>query len=101
MIEKRYADLFMQGAQVGFEVAEREIVLTYVLRILDDAGLLKSLAFKGGTCLRKCVYGKETRFSGDLRGGYQGLLCLRRRDVVRREDQIPPLLDGGSLQAGH
>jgi hypothetical protein len=36
------------------------------LKILDDAGLLKTLAFKGGTCLRKCVYGKETRFSEDL-----------------------------------
>ncbi|OIO09346.1 MAG: hypothetical protein AUJ52_06625 [Elusimicrobia bacterium CG1_02_63_36] len=66
MIEKRYADLFTQGSQVGFEIAEREILLTYVLRILDDASLLKTLAFKGGTCLRKCVYGKETRFSVDL-----------------------------------
>lgn len=66
MIEQRYADLFVQGAQVNIAVAEREIVLTYVLKILDDAGLLKALAFKGGTCLRKCVYGKETRFSVDL-----------------------------------
>jgi len=66
MIEQRYADLFAKGAQVGMDVAEREIVLTYVLKILDEAGLLKTLAFKGGTCLRKCVYGKETRFSVDL-----------------------------------
>ncbi|HLG20738.1 MAG TPA: nucleotidyl transferase AbiEii/AbiGii toxin family protein [Bdellovibrionota bacterium] len=66
MIEQRYADLFAQGSQVNLEIAEREIVLTYVLKILEDAGLLKALAFKGGTCLRKCVYGKETRFSVDL-----------------------------------
>ncbi len=66
MIEQRYADLFTRGAQVSFEVAEREIVLTYILKILDDARLLKALAFKGGTCMRKCVYGKETRFSEDL-----------------------------------
>ncbi len=66
MIEQRYADLFAQGSQVSLEIAEREIVLTYVLKILEDAGLLKALAFKGGTCLRKCVYGKETRFSVDL-----------------------------------
>lgn len=66
MIEQRYADLFTQGSQVRLEIAEREIVLTYVLKILDDAGRLKTLAFKGGTCLRKCVYGKETRFSVDL-----------------------------------
>ena len=32
MIEQRYADLFAQGAQVGIEVAEREVVLTYVLK---------------------------------------------------------------------
>jgi predicted nucleotidyltransferase component of viral defense system len=66
MIEERYADLFIQGSQVSFEIAEREITLTYVLKILEDAGLLKTLAFKGGTCLRKCVYGKDTRFSEDL-----------------------------------
>ena len=66
MIEQRYADLFTQGSQINVEIAEREIVLTYVLKILEDAGLLKTLAFKGGTCLRKCVYGKDTRFSIDL-----------------------------------
>ncbi|MBI5631628.1 MAG: nucleotidyl transferase AbiEii/AbiGii toxin family protein [Elusimicrobia bacterium] len=66
MIEQKHTELFAQGAQVPLAVAEREIVLTYVLKILEDAGLLKSLAFKGGTCLRKCVYGKETRFSVDL-----------------------------------
>lgn len=66
MIEQRHADMFFQGAQVAMPVAEKEIVLTYVLKILDEARLLKTLAFKGGTCLRKCVYGKETRFSVDL-----------------------------------
>src|SRR6266704_2066145 len=66
MIEQRYADLFAVGARVGIEVAEREIVLTYVLKIFEEGGLLKTLAFKGGTCLRKCIYGKETRFSVDL-----------------------------------
>lgn len=66
MIAEQYADLFTRGSQVSREVAEREIVLTYVLKILDDSALLKTLAFKGGTCLRKCVYGKETRFSVDL-----------------------------------
>lgn len=66
MIEQKFVDLFTQGAQVPLSIAEREIVLTYVLKILEDAGLLKALAFKGGTCLRKCIYGKETRFSVDL-----------------------------------
>lgn len=66
MIEQKFADLFAQGSQVGIDIAEREIVLTYVLKILEDTGLLRTLAFKGGTCLRKCIYGKETRFSIDL-----------------------------------
>jgi len=66
MIDQKFGDLFASGAQVPQAIAEREIALTYVLKILKDAGLLDALAFKGGTCLRKCVYGKETRFSIDL-----------------------------------
>lgn len=66
MIDRRYVDLFANGARVSLEVAEREIMLTYVLKILADAGILKKLAFKGGTCLRKCIYGKDARFSLDL-----------------------------------
>jgi len=66
MMEQRYADLFANGSQVSLEIAEREITLTYVLRILEDAQILKKMAFKGGTALRKCIYGKETRFSLDL-----------------------------------
>lgn len=41
-------------------MAEREIILTYVLRILPQ------LAFKGGTCLKKTYFGKTGRFSMDL-----------------------------------
>ncbi len=66
MMEQRYADLFANGAQVPLEIAEREITLTYVLKVFEDTQILKKLAFKGGTALRKCVYGKETRFSLDL-----------------------------------
>ena len=47
-------------------VAERDVVLTYVLRILADAGLLERLIFKGGTCVRKVFLGRTGRFSEDL-----------------------------------
>ncbi len=47
-------------------VAERDAVLTYVLRILADAGLLERLIFKGGTCVRKVFLGRTGRFSEDL-----------------------------------
>jgi predicted nucleotidyltransferase component of viral defense system len=34
-------------------IAEKEIVLTFLLQLLSDRGLLHRLAFKGSTCLRK------------------------------------------------
>lgn len=47
-------------------VAEKEIVLTYLLQLLSDRGLLNKLVFKGGTCLRKMFLGNQGRFSTDL-----------------------------------
>ena len=47
-------------------VAEREVVLTYALRAMSDANVLDLLAFKGGTCLRKIIFGSTGRFSEDL-----------------------------------
>ncbi len=66
MMEQRFADLFASGSQVPLEIAEREILLTYVLKRFEEVQVLQDLAFKGGTALRKCIYGKETRFSLDL-----------------------------------
>ncbi len=51
---------------VDLDIAEREIVLTYVLRIMLDAGLLHHLAFKGGTVIPKLYMGEQRRFSFDL-----------------------------------
>jgi hypothetical protein len=42
------------------------VVLTYALRALYDRRVLDELAFKGGTCLRKIVFGATGRFSEDL-----------------------------------
>ncbi|MBI3983221.1 MAG: nucleotidyl transferase AbiEii/AbiGii toxin family protein, partial [Gemmatimonadetes bacterium] len=39
------------------------MVLTYALRALLDAGVMDHLAFKGGTCLRKLIFGSSGRFS--------------------------------------
>lgn len=47
-------------------IAEREIVLTYLLQLLSERGILARLAFKGGTCLRKMFIGSPGRFSTDL-----------------------------------
>ena len=47
-------------------VAEREVVLTYALHRLHEQGVSPRLAFKGGTALRKLVFGSGGRFSEDL-----------------------------------
>ena len=47
-------------------IAEKEIILTFLLQLLSDRGILNRLAFKGGTCLRKIFTGSQGRFSTDL-----------------------------------
>ena len=66
MIEKRLVQWYASDTGVDLDITEREIVLTYVLRILADQGLLQHLAFKGGTAIRKLYLGNLGRFSLDL-----------------------------------
>jgi predicted nucleotidyltransferase component of viral defense system len=47
-------------------IAEKEIVLTFLLQLLSEHRILDRLAFKGGTCLRKMFIGSHARFSTDL-----------------------------------
>jgi predicted nucleotidyltransferase component of viral defense system len=47
-------------------IAEKEVVLTFLLQLLAERGILDRLAFKGGTCLRKIFFGSQGRFSTDL-----------------------------------
>ena len=47
-------------------IAEKEVVLTLLLQLLSERGILDRLAFKGGTCLRKVFIGAQGRFSTDL-----------------------------------
>jgi predicted nucleotidyltransferase component of viral defense system len=48
------------------KIAEKEVVLTFLLQLLSERGILAKLAFKGGTCLRKMLIGSQGRFSTDL-----------------------------------
>lgn len=67
MIADKFIDLYARNSGVRDKlVAERDVVLTYALRVLEDEGVMKHLAFKGGTCLRKMVFGSSGRFSEDL-----------------------------------
>lgn len=65
LIEERFVDHYAQASDVDAVVAERDVILTYVLRVLHD-NLPGKLAFKGGTCLKKVYAGKTGRFSMDL-----------------------------------
>ena len=67
MIGRKVVDFFAHqcGARDQL-VAEREVVLTYALHLLSERGVLDRLAFKGGTALRKLVFGAGGRFSEDL-----------------------------------
>jgi predicted nucleotidyltransferase component of viral defense system len=67
MIADKFVDLYARNSGLRDKlVAERDVVLTYALRALLDAGVADHLAFKGGTCLRKLIFGSVGRFSDDL-----------------------------------
>jgi predicted nucleotidyltransferase component of viral defense system len=67
MIEDKFVDRYARDSGLRDKlVAERDIVLTYALRGLLDDGVMEYLAFKGGTCLRKTIFGSTGRFSEDL-----------------------------------
>jgi len=67
VIADKFVDLYARNSGLRDKlIAERDVVLTYALRVLVDAGVMDHLAFKGGTCLRKLVFGSAGRFSEDL-----------------------------------
>jgi predicted nucleotidyltransferase component of viral defense system len=61
-------------------IAEKEVVLTFLLQLFSERGLLDRLAFKGGMCLRKMHLGSQGRFSTDL--DFTGLEDHDHEDVV-------------------
>jgi predicted nucleotidyltransferase component of viral defense system len=65
MLDKKHVTFYARSSRVPLDVAERDVVLTYILRILSES-VLPRLAFKGGTCLKKVYFGNVGRFSMDL-----------------------------------
>ncbi len=45
---------------------EIDVILTYLLQIFSEKGVTEHVAFKGGTMLRKMVFGPRGRLSTDL-----------------------------------
>ena len=73
------------SAQSGLRdmmIAEKEIVLTFLLQLLSERRILDRLAFKGGTCLRKMFIGSHARFSTDL-------ISPRLRSTITRMSSLP------------
>lgn len=71
------------AAQSGLRdimIAEKEVVLTYLLQLLSEKGILSGLAFKGGTCIRKMIVGAQGRFSTDL--DFTGCAAHDHEDVI-------------------
>ena len=61
-------------------IAEKEVVLTFLLQLLSERGILNRLGFKGGTCLRKMFLGHQGRFSTDL--DFTGVEDHDHEDVI-------------------
>ncbi|MBI1870482.1 MAG: nucleotidyl transferase AbiEii/AbiGii toxin family protein [Chlamydiae bacterium] len=66
MISRNIANLYARDNKVALDIAERDIVLTYALKFLEEKKWFDRIIFKGGTCLRKFYIGKIMRFSLDL-----------------------------------
>ena len=69
-------------------IAEKEVVLTYLLELMSAHGILDRLAFKGGTCLRKMFMGSQGRFSTDL--DFTSPQDHDHEDIIL--DMAPPLV---------
>ena len=65
MLDEKHVTFYARSSRVTLDVAERDVILTYVLRALSE-NVLPRLAFKGGTCLKKVYFGNAGRFSMDL-----------------------------------
>jgi predicted nucleotidyltransferase component of viral defense system len=67
MLSKKLVDFFAHQSGIqDVAVAEREVVLTYALKLLFGSPIAEHFAFKGGTCIRKLWLGSTGRFSMDL-----------------------------------
>lgn len=75
MIARAFVRQYAVSQQIDEAIADQEIVLHYALALLNEIGLVcpresgdehGPLLFKGGTALRKCVFGSTGRFSQDI-----------------------------------
>lgn len=87
MIAEKFVDRFARNSGIKDKlIAEREVVLTYALDALRASGVVNRLVFKGGTALRKLIFGSSGRFSMDL----DFTLCA---DDADKDEALEQVLD--------
>jgi predicted nucleotidyltransferase component of viral defense system len=55
-----------QSGARDIEKVETDIILTHLLQLFHEKGITEHVAFKGGTMLRKMIFGPRGRYSTDL-----------------------------------
>lgn len=70
---------------------EIDVVLTYLLQLFAEKGITEYVAFKGGTYLRKMVFGPRGRLSTHL--------DFTRRTDIDLNDLMLMILDAGGTGA--
>ena len=109
----RIADVrrFAGQSRVDLQVAVQEVILTILLHRVYSSPLRDRLAFKGGTALRKIIFGSAGRFSEDLDfvvvGGDDDLAQLELEELLTADadDEVNVRLLGfeiagpGTMQA--
>ncbi len=94
MITEGYLRRHMAAYRSNREIALLDVAQEYVLEYLRREGAFDDLiVFKGGTALRKFIFGSTGRFSVDLDFGL-------RQDDESGADLILDLLDGASYGGG-
>jgi len=83
MLDQKHVTFYARSSNVRGDVAERDVILTYVLRILSES-VLPKLAFKGDTCLKKIYFGNIGRFSMDLDFTSCGMAVDELRERLRK-----------------
>jgi predicted nucleotidyltransferase component of viral defense system len=83
MLDQKQVNHYAQASKIDSLVAERDVLLTYVMKVLTEGGLLPSLAFKGGTCMKKIYFGKTGRFSMDLDFTSSNIRPVRFKSILK------------------
>ncbi|MCV9964838.1 nucleotidyl transferase AbiEii/AbiGii toxin family protein [Pararhizobium sp. BT-229] len=77
------------------DIALQDLILTHVIHHMSQAGALEHLVFKGGSMLRRAVFGHQSRFSGDLDFSLTGEGLAESKSAVDRVvAALPGMISG-------